>query len=247
MKVTFLGTADAFHGGARGHSALLVEDAAGRFLVDCGATVPLALAQRHVDTRSLDAVILTHLHGDHFVGLAFLLAEAIYEHKRQRPLVIAGPEGTAERVEALLAVTYARAATRPRPFQTDYRHLEPGQASDVQGRGVLALRAEHMSPGDTALCLQITSGSKVLAVSGDSAETPALARVADGADLFVCECTLAEPDPAVRHLSVADIVRLAPTWRARQIVLTHLSQAARERALCVEGLTVADDGDVLTL
>lgn len=246
MKVTFLGTGDASHGGGRGHSSLLVDDALGRFLVDCGASTPLALAKQQVDTRSVDAVVLTHLHGDHFVGLAFLLVEAIYEHKRERPLVIAGPAGTPERVEALLALTYSRAATRPRPFLT-YMQLEPGQESDVAGRRVLALQAKHMSSGNTALCLRIASGSKVLAVSGDSAETPALAQVADGADLFVCECTLAEPDPAVRHLSVADIERLSPSWRARKVVLTHLSQASRNRAMGVRGLSVADDGDVFTL
>lgn len=247
MNVTFLGTADALHGGGRGHSALLVNDGTGRFLVDCGATTPQALAKLQVDTRSLDAVILTHLHGDHFIGLAFLLLESIYELKRERPLVIAGPEGTAERIEALLALAYESVASRPRPFLTDYRVLLPEVETDIAGRRVLALRAKHMSSGNTALCLRITSNAKVLAVSGDSAETPQLARIADGADLFACECTLAHPDPTVRHLSVDDIVRLLPTWRARRVVLTHLTEAARERALKIEDLTVADDGDVFRL
>lgn len=247
MKVTFLGTGDAFHGGGRRHSSLLVEDEIGRFLVDCGATTPLALAHHQVDPRSLDAVILTHLHGDHFVGLAFLLVDTIYERKRERPLVIAGPAGTRDRVEALLSLTYSGAARRPRPFQTNYQRLRPEQETDVAGRRVLALRANHMSVDDEALCLRINSGAKVLAVSGDTAETPELERIAAGADLFVCECTLENPDEAVLHLSVSDIERLAPRWRARKLALTHLSQASRDKARSVEGLFVADDGDVFEL
>lgn len=246
MKVTCLGTGDALHGGGRGHASLLVEDDAGRFLVDCGATTPVELARRGLSQRSLDAVLITHLHGDHFAGVSFLLLDALYGAGRERPFLIAGPPGTAERVEAMLALTYANAARKTRSFATDYRVLEPGGALDFGGRRVRAWEARHMS-GDTALCLRIESGSKVLAVSGDSARTDALAHACDGADLFVCECTMANPSANIQHLSVPELVELQPTWGARRVVLTHLSQEARDAARAVEGLLVADDGDEFTL
>ena len=247
MKVTFLGTGDAFHGGGRAHSSLLVEDSLGAFLVDCGPTAPHALARTAVGQRGLDAVVLTHLHGDHYAGVPFLLLDALHGAGRERPFVVAGPPSTAARVEALFRLTYQNAADRRRPFLMDYRELEPGQAIDLAGRRVVALRARHMSGGETALCLRIETDGQVIAVSGDTAETEELSRLADGADLFVCECALAESNPDVLHLSVADIERLRPAWRTPRVVLTHLSAEARERAKGLRDVAVADDGYVLAM
>lgn len=241
-----LGTGDALHGGGRGHSALLVEDDAGRFLVDCGATVPQSLARLDLGQRALDAVLLTHLHGDHFAGLSFLLLDALHGQGRERPLVIAGPQGTEERVEALLALHYSNAAARPRRFHTDYRLLLPEQPLALGPRRVVPFAARHMSSG-SALSLRIESGGKVLAVSGDTAATETLARVAQGADLFVCECTLATPDPKALHLSVPEVLALREGWETPRVVLTHLTAEARQAASGCEGLLVGDDGDLFTL
>lgn len=246
MKVTLLGTGDALHGGGRGHSSLLVEDDAGRLLIDCGATTPLALSKLGLGQRDLDAILITHLHGDHFAGTSFLLLDALYGQGRERPLIIAGPPGTEAHVEAMLALHYASAASKPRSFLTDYRVLEPGQALALGGRRVIPFAARHMSSG-TALCLRLESGGKVLAVSGDTAATDTLERLSAGADLFVCECTLSTPDPKVLHLSVPEVEALRPSWQTPKVVLTHLSAEARAAATGSEGLLVGDDGDCFTL
>src|SRR5690606_482632 len=104
----------------------------------------------------------------------------------------------------------------------------------------------HLSSG-TALSLRVESGGKVLAVSGDTAATGTLALVAQGADLFVCECTLASPDPNVRHLSVPEVLALRTGWETPRVVLTHLTAEARQAAAGSEGLLVGDDGDHFTL
>lgn len=241
-----LGTGDALHGGGRGHSALLVEDEAGRFLVDCGATTPQALTRLGLGQRDLDAILITHLHGDHFAGVSFLLLDALYGQGRERPLVIAGPEGTEARVEASLALHYSNAARKPRSFHTDYRLLSAEQPLELGPRRVMPLAARHMSSG-IALSLRIESGDKVLAVSGDTAASETLARVSQGADLFVCECTLAAPDAKVLHLSVPEVRTLRAGWQTPRVVLTHLSAEARQAAAGSEGLLVGDDGDCFTV
>ena len=58
MKVTVLGSGDAFCGGGRGHTSLLVEDALGRFLVDAGATTLQALSRSALTALDLDGVAL---------------------------------------------------------------------------------------------------------------------------------------------------------------------------------------------
>jgi ribonuclease BN (tRNA processing enzyme) len=102
----------------------------------------------------------------------------------------------------------------------------------------------------TSLSWRIESDGKVLAVSGDTGPAAPLADLCAGADLFVCECTTAERNPAdadPRHLSVADIARLRPLWTARRVALTHLSGPARAAAGGLAGVEVADDGTAIEI
>ena len=88
MRITALGTGDAFNGGGRGHTCFLLEDGAGCVLVDAGAQVLVALQRAGVAPERIDGVHFTHLHGDHLAGWPFLLVDAVYREKRTRPLVV---------------------------------------------------------------------------------------------------------------------------------------------------------------
>src|SRR5579885_3102923 len=102
--VTFLGTGDPFASGGRMQSAVLLDaGATGRFLLDCGATSLLALARAAIDPDTIDAVLISHFHGDHFGGLPFLVLDLVANRdlgrpSRTRPLTIAGPTGTEQRL-----------------------------------------------------------------------------------------------------------------------------------------------------
>jgi ribonuclease BN (tRNA processing enzyme) len=98
-----------------------------------------------------------------------------------------------------------------------------------------------------ALGLRVESAGRTLAFSGDTGPHDGLAAIADGAELFVCECSLATPDPEGRHLSVEDVARLAPGWNAKRVVLVHLSAAARLAAAALPGVEVGDDGMIFDL
>jgi ribonuclease BN (tRNA processing enzyme) len=103
--VTFLGTGDAFNAGGRAHSCYVVEDTAGTCAVDFGPTALMSLKRFGQNPAAISSVLLTHLHGDHFAGLPFLLLDGIFQAPRG-PLVIAGPVGVEERVRALASACY---------------------------------------------------------------------------------------------------------------------------------------------
>src|SRR5215468_6171657 len=128
MRMTVLGSGDAFGAGGRFHSAYLVEAPAAAFLLDCGPSILQAAKRLQWDLARLDAVMLTHLHGDHFGGVPFLFMEYRYETPRTRPLTIYGPEGTERRVRALFAALYEHTAAQPLPFPVEYRELAAGEA-----------------------------------------------------------------------------------------------------------------------
>ena len=100
LRVIPLGTSAGKPTLQRGASALAVVADSGWTMCDCGEGAQLAAQRAGLSLSKLDAVLITHLHGDHFNGLPGLLGSLGLDG-RQRPLLIAGPRGIAETLELL--------------------------------------------------------------------------------------------------------------------------------------------------
>lgn len=247
-RLTVLGSGDAFNAAGRAHSAYWIDDALGAFAVDFG---PTTLAQCHRFGRApeaLDAVVITHLHGDHVGGLPVLLVDQQYRARRSRPLHLAGPPGTAARLAVLMQGAYPDVWRRGLGFPllvTEY--VVPGAVS-VLGREVRAVAALH-DPEHFACSLRVTlPGGPAVAFSGDTGWQEALVEVARGTALFLCECTdVSTGYPA--HLSLEQHREHRARFQGQRVVLTHLGAAMRACVAEVrdEGFEVAEDGDVYAL
>jgi ribonuclease Z len=100
LRLIPLGTSAGRPTLARGASALAVAIEGAWVLCDCGEAAQLAAQRAGLSLSRLDAVLITHLHGDHFNGLPGLLGTLGLEG-RQRPLAVAGPPGLAELLKHL--------------------------------------------------------------------------------------------------------------------------------------------------
>ena len=240
MKITALGSADSFCSGGRGHTCWLIDDDLGACAVDFGATALAALKRLGRDPSQLQAVHFTHLHGDHIGGWPFLLVDAVYRLKRTAPLVVTGPPGTRDRLHALWAACFERAAARPLPFALEVRELLPGDAALICGRSIRAFAAQHMTPPEVALSLRIGE----VAFTGDTGRIAA--GLCDGARALFAECTELEPEASNhRHLNW-EILRV-DLPKVPRIVLAHLGAEARAGIPRDAGVHVCDDLDVFEL
>lgn len=241
MKVTALGSGDAFCSAGRGHTAWLVEDDRGLYCVDFGATALMALKRLGRDPGELGAIHFTHLHGDHIAGWPFLLVDAVVRGTRVDPLVVSGPPGTPARLHALWAACYARAAERPLPFPLSVHELSAGQSITLARRPVRAFAAQHMTAPDIALCLRIGD----VAFTGDTGRIPD--GLCDGATLLCAECTDFAPsaETPARHLSWASLQSSLP--KVPRILLGHLGEEARRRIPRGGTVQVCDDLDSIEL
>jgi phosphoribosyl 1,2-cyclic phosphodiesterase len=238
VRVTALGSGDAFCAAGRGHTCWLVEDEQGACAVDFGATALLALRKLGRDPRRLDAVHFTHLHGDHTAGWPFLLVDAVYGARRTAPLVASGPPGTRDRLQALWASCYASAAQNPLPFPLEVRELRPGDTCQLAGREVRAYAARHMTAPELALSLRIGP----LAFTGDTGEiAPGLC---EGAALLCAECTYFGPGTD-RHLGWETLRAALP--EVPRVLLGHLGAEARANIAAPPGVQVCDDLDFVEL
>ena len=101
VTVRFVGTGDSFGSGGRFQTCILVDGPHSRVAIDFGTSSLIALAQQGIEHSSIDAILLTHLHGDHCGGVPFLLIDAMLGAKRTRALTIAGPHDLEGRLGAI--------------------------------------------------------------------------------------------------------------------------------------------------
>lgn len=219
-RVQFIGSGDAFGSGGRFQTCILFEAAGRRILIDCGASSLVAMRSQGIDPNGVDLIVLTHLHGDHCAGVPFLLLDAMAGARRKRPLRVVGPAGCVAHLQQLFALLWpGSGGLRPR---FDYRcdELPLGAASDVDGVLVTPHAALH-TPETSPTMVRVECGGKVVAYSGDTEWSENIVRIADGADLLICECSAFER-PLRTHMNYQAWQAHRARVNARAVVLTHL-------------------------
>ncbi len=244
MKLHILGCGDAFGSGGRNQSAYLFEADDRLFLLDCGPTTLLAMKRAGIDPRRLDAIILSHLHGDHFGGIPFFFIEYLYLNPRRLSLTIAGPPGTEARVRGLFGMMYGGGASARQLPPVNFEILHPGEPTVVQGIMVAPFQVPHQTD-DISLGLKISYDGKEILFSGDSAWTELFIEAACGVDLFLCECSFYQEQPGM-HINYQTLSVHIPRLQCRKLLLTHLGEEMlRRRGELPE--TTAEDGMVLEI
>jgi len=239
MKLTFLGSGDAFGSGGRFNTCLHVAGDEVSFLVDCGASSMIAMRRFGVDPNAVQAIFLTHLHGDHFGGLPFLLLDAQFVSRRTTPLTVAGPPGLPERLRALQDAMFPRSSENPRRFELRLVELPTGETTRVGAVAATAFPMDHFS-GTPSHALRLEAEGRALTYSGDTAWTEALVEAARGADLFICEASFMGRR-VTGHMDVADLLPRLGAIGARRTILTHMGDDMLARP-APDGVEKAHDG-----
>jgi ribonuclease BN (tRNA processing enzyme) len=251
MRLTVVGCSGSYPGPDSPASCYLLEaDLDGRtwrILLDLGSGA-LGALHRYVDPLAIDAVLLSHLHADHCLDLTGYYVMRKYHPSGQQPRIpVWGPVGTADRM--------ARAYDLP---------LEPGMTGEFDFRtwdgpvriGPFSVEAVPVVHPVPAYGLRVSVDGITVAYSGDTGPCPALARVADGADLLLAEASFRQGDdnPADLHLTGADCGELASSANVKSLVITHVPPwhdgrvAVREAAELYDGpLELARAGAVYDL
>ena len=210
VTVTLLGTGDAFSSFGRSQSGYLIDAPGGRILMEAGPGLMQALKSNGVSPDSFDLLLISHLHGDHFGGLPFLILDYMWETPRKKVLTIAGPAKLEERTWLLMRTMFphfelelmramfAHFDLGKIKHKLKFVVLEPGSSRRLGKFKVSAIRSPHTKP-DISLSLRIDGGGKSIVFSGDSGWNDELVEFSAGADLFLCECTYYES----AHLNVS--------------------------------------------
>lgn len=225
MHVLIVGSGDAFGSGGRFQTCIAVADrtdAPPHMLIDCGATSLTALRQQQLDPGAITTVVITHLHGDHFGGLPFLILDGQFR-RRAQDLTVVGPPGTRERLNETMEALFPGSASVQRRFAVDVIEHADRQPTQLRELTVIPYEVRHAS-GAPAYAIRVNSPAASLAYSGDTEWTDTLIDTADGADLFLCEGY--SPQPINWHLDLETLARHRAELSCKQLLLTHLSPGA---------------------
>jgi len=257
VEVTVLGKSPSWQDADGACSGYLVEDGDVRVLLDCGNGV-FGKLRRFRDYATVDAVVISHLHADHFLDLVPFSYALTYGPRAQasadppRP-VLHAPEGARDVFRRVVGAWGSEDLVE-RAF--DVQEYRP---DDVVHIGPLSVRFQLVPHFTRTHAVDVTSareGGGRLTFGADSAPSDDLWTFARDTDLLIVEATLPEPEPEGErgHMTAAEAGAGGREARARRIVLTHLTdeldaghaRAEAERAFGGP-VEIAREGAVYTL
>jgi len=237
VELTFLGSANAFTAQGRYWSSFIVD---GKYVFDAPPTLLPHLKQLGVSLPDIDVIFITHQHGDHFVGLPFLMLEYVYMTERTEDLTIVGPPGCEEWLEDFAERVYPN-ILRGSKYKRTYVDAEPGGEQQAGDLTFQAYPMNHVrdSGGPGAFGYRVRIGDKTVAYSGDTMLCEEAVKLGEGADVYVVDCTYTE-GCGPEHMSLDDVKvirkRLPPETA---IILTHRNGLPNINGM--ENTLIADD------
>ena len=227
MRLTIVGSGTSQPQVETPASGLLVETETTALMVDCGqGTIRGLMGIR--DPRQLDAIVVGHMHADHYIDLVSLRYLLPWEGVAGEHLPVLLPPGGKERLDALATAI----SERPRFFDDAYSvsEYDPAHRLRVGDLTLSFVAGRHYVPAWG--CVITGPNGERLAVSGDTGPSDAFVEAARDADVAVIEATLVDArfdDPRRGHVTPEEALDMADRANAREVVLVHFRAELQER------------------
>jgi len=235
-RLVVLGSGNAFHENGRAHASYWIDSGVKSrgTLIDCGATTLYRLRSEGISTDEIDAIVLTHFHGDHIAGVPFVLLDMQVMQSRKRPVVVAGPPGTESRVTNLFSLCYPDLALE---FELEFvEAIAPFSVGDLR----IAPFAVTHRPESTGYRIGI--GRRSVAISGDCDFDERLIALVRGSDIAVIELSLRHRSEKLAHVSLDDLIEHGDLLEVGELVVTHTNDELAAEAERLHVATGAFDG-----
>lgn len=214
MELILLGTSAAHPTVERASSGYLISKGDTKVLVDMGSGVVRNL-MRWTDPRKLSAIVISHLHQDHFIDIYPLYYYLAFHESENLPLDVYAPEGAREFV---LRILPSRSEVG---FDAVYR-FKTLSDREVFKVGDLELQSIAVKHNMEAYGLRVTSEAQTISYTADTDYTEVLYEIAANSDVFISEATKQEDYKDVLHLTAAQAGMIASKAGAKKLILTHI-------------------------
>jgi ribonuclease BN (tRNA processing enzyme) len=226
MRLTVVGSGTAEPQPETPASGILIETGTFAVLVDCGQGVVRELL-RIRDPRAIDAIVVGHMHADHYIGLISLRYLMPWNGVEDRLQVFLPPGGRARIGELASAIS-----ERPDFFDDAFAIVEydPADHVDVGDMTISFVPGQHYVPA-WGCSISDLDGRRIV-ISGDTGPNEQLVAAARGADVLVVEATLSSPeqdDPRRGHLTPEEALDMGVRAGVPRTVVVHYPADLRDR------------------
>lgn len=218
LSIGFVGTGNAFAPDGLCWNGFVVD---GRFLFEAPPSALMSLHRIGVDPNDLDAVIVSHHHGDHFLGLPSLILHWKYQG-RERPVTVVGPPGTVQLAKTIGEAVYP--GLFEGHFEINWVEAVPGRCLRVGDLEIEPVEVQHDTRLSLNLGYQCVLNGRRFAYTGDTALCDGVFDLARNSEVLVSECASRDGKVPIHMNLVDDIpkVRSAMDGNAA-LILTHLT------------------------
>lgn len=239
-NLTVLGCSPSWQNVGEACSAYLVDAEGTRLLIDCGNGA-FAKLREHCDYLSVDAIAITHTHGDHMLDLlpfayALLYSPRALKGESRRPRLLL-PPGATDRVRQIFDLI-----DRAELLDLAY-DVEEYAADTPLAIGSLTVDftpVPHFVP--THAVRVRTDEGGTLVFGADHRPNQRIIDFASGAELLVIEATLLAPEEGVRgHITSVEAAEIAQAASVGQLVLTHMSDELPREQLVAQAAAIHAD------
>jgi ribonuclease Z len=228
FSVKCFGTGDGWPCDDRNHAAFLYQLGGTSLLVDCGDGVDRSYKASGLSYNHFDAILLSHLHSDHFGGL-FMLLQGCWLERRRKPLNVYLPKGAIRPLREMLNAAYL--FDEVLPFRLELKPLVEKRPMHVGGTTVTSFRTSHLDGyrdefrnrhrvDYNAYCFLLEAGGQRIGHSADLGKPEDLAPLlTKPLDLLVCE---------LAHIAPAKLFRVLQKHSIGRVAFVHVARAYRE-------------------
>lgn len=240
MKLRMIGTG-SIAGQSRSASTLIDE----KILVDCGNGIVKTIPEQYIP--KIDVLLITHLHGDHFVDIIFLILTRHFE-RMENALSIYCPRGTEKVVQELFALTYPgidfeQILNNAKANFIEFNELKAEEI--MPGYFVTSYRVEHGAM--EAYGFTVSHDDATVGFSGDSAYCEGIDEILETSNAAVLDANFMVGNE--KHMGLDTIQELTTKYPKVTIIPTHMRDDVRQemQKLKISNLIVPYDGQEITI
>jgi ribonuclease BN (tRNA processing enzyme) len=248
MKLVFFGAGEAFHDFKGNISMLAMGEK--NLLLDCGYNIPQRFWQAYPDKDFLDAVFVSHFHGDHVAGLPMLVMR-MRQDKRTKPLLLIGPEGFEASFKRLYDTLY-KGFLEVSGFPIEFKEIRGGSKLSVGSMNLSFADASHLVGTQffvPTAAIRVDSDGSSFCYSSDTTYTDRIAELAKGCNMLIHDSFMpASAEYHKRmpaHSSPTDAGRVAKYAGVKRLALFNIHRTLGDAAALKEAGSEFD-GEIVT-
>lgn len=242
MKIEFIGTGSI--GAVQSSASVLIDD---KLLIDMGNGIINKLKQTGHQITDIENYLITHLHGDHFADIPFLMLDKFF-HKTQNSISIYGPKGMQQRVKDLFDILFPGDYEKVQEIANiNFVEFEEMKKVNIGNETyITSFEVEHGNC-KPAYGYIVEREKQKLGISGDSAYCKSIEEIVEQSNFSILDMSWMESKKA--HMGLEDIKRITQTYPNKKIATTHMQDYVREQAKKekIKNLIIPEDGEILEL